>query len=550
MPTSKKPRKKVNKSKRGESQKTPLNSVEDLAVGNLDLCLDFMDDFGLESSAFREFFTLNRKNLMSDDTVAFGLVYLSSQEGCSENAGFLFDRLLDEARMDIENDGPYGTDFVKNVEMAIEAGMAANAFSSYNMMIFSGAFQKAGLLVPDFFKKDILDMDVPETSEDFDPNMQLIDLEKNVLADGGTAYDLYNLISEVSAVLPNEVMAMLANLLAKLDGKLFERCALYFLLSEDADVRIAVASGIYERHEQSGLSVETLTFLPIIRGWLPNEPARDCIDDVNKKERRRNNADSGHGSKSTRIFEVSASVMDGVGAQSIAIAARCNGKFFAAMVLTKHGHGVKDAFLVPYDSKKEMLSTLSNVEEATGGASISRETLQILLQGALADGIDNGKIPAPGILDVLEVSGLQDLRPQTAETSKLLDFIDLEKTIQNATPQVLEQLINDDRALCLLEPLTDSWFEDTEETREVVAKGRTARSVETKIWEFLESRRDLWARKFLQTAMTLRESKRFNECETLTASAYGLMNGRSLKRIPLMTTIAHTTIDAARVQML
>ena len=208
-----------------------------------------MEQFGLGSSAFQAFFTQNRKTLLADDTVAFGLVYLTAQEDCDENAGFLFDHLLDEARIDVENDGRYGAAFISAVEMAIRTGMEANAFSSYNMMIFSGSFQKAGLSVPEFFKKDILDIKVPDVSEDFDPNMQLANLEEAVLAGGGTAYDLFELISETTAVLPNEVMAALANLLAKLDGKLFERCALYFLLSEGADIRVAVASSLYERLE-------------------------------------------------------------------------------------------------------------------------------------------------------------------------------------------------------------------------------------------------------------------------------------------------------------
>ena len=219
------------------------------------------------------------------------------------------------------------------------------------------------------------------------------------------------------------------------------------------------------------------------------------------------------------------------------------------MLLTKSGYGVKDAFVIPCGTKKKMKSTLSRMRDEMAGASVTLGTLQILLEAALADGVENGKIPAPGILDVLEICNLLNLRPQITEISKLLDFVDPGKMIKNATPQALGRWINDELALDLLHPLTDSWFEDTEETRKIVATGRTPRSIETKIWKFLERRRDLWARRFLQTAMMLRDAERLNEWETLTASAYGLMSGRSLKRIPLMDGIAYTTIKAAGVQM-
>ncbi len=537
MPVSKKPRKKASKSEQGRTQNAPLS--------NLEICFDFMDKFGLESDEFQAFFTQIKKTLLIDDTVAFGLVHLSAQDDCDEDADFLFNRLLDEASMDVENDGRYGAHFISTVEMAIETGMEANAFSSYSLMIFGGAFHRAGLPVPYFLKMDMPDTEASEVTEGFDPDTQLANLEKEVLAGGGTAYDVFCCISEMSAISPNEVMAALANYVTTMEGALFERCALYFLLSEDADVRIAAASGLYERLEQSRVAPETLAFLPIIRGWLPSEPSRDCIDAINQKARRKSNMDQAPASNPAKIFDISASITDGVGAQSIAISVERDGGFYVAMLLTKHGYGVKDAFVVPCASQKEAQSFLSRLRDETYGSSVALGTLQIFIESALADGLENEKIPAPGILDVLEICNLQNLRPQIVELSKLLDFVDPEKSIQNATPQALGRWINDEGVLDLLYPLTDCWFEDNAETRQSIMKGGPKAAIDKRIWKYLEGRRDIWARRFLQTAAMCHDSDMQREWKTLTASAHGLMIGRSLKRIPLMDDIVHTTLAAS-----
>jgi hypothetical protein len=185
----------------------------------------------------------------------------------------------------------------------------------------------------------------------------------------------------------------------------------------------------------------------------------------------------------------------------------------------------------------------------TGAGDISSSTLKLLLEGALADGIVTGCLPAPGILDVLETCKLMDMRPQMLKLQKLMEYVDPERIILDASPQALGRWINSNIALDFLEPLTESWFEDTEETRNAVATGRTAKSIETKIWKYLDERRDIWARRFLQTAAMLRDADRPREWQTLTASAFSLMNGRSLKRIPLMEDIMCTTIEAADAQM-
>lgn len=224
-----------------------------------------------------------------------------------------------------------------------------------------------------------------------------------------------------------------------------------------------------------------------------------------------------------------------------------------APLTIKAGHGVKDAFIVPPDNDRDAEHIIAQLCAETGGDNITGDTLRVLLEGALADGLEHGHLPAPGFLDVIEACNLFDLRPQELGLQALLDLADPTRQVQDASAQALGRWINDDMALDFLEHLTDSWFEDTQDSREIVASTRMARrsgrTTENKLWKYLEARRDIWARRFLQTAVMLRDGDRLREWKTLTASAYGLMNGRALRRIPLMEDIVYTTIEADDVKM-
>ena len=288
---------------------------------------------------------------------------------------------------------------------------------------------------------------------------------------------------------------------------------------------------------------ETLTLLPMIRGWFSSGAVQAALDELVKKARRKAIPGQSHPT-GTEIHEIVASITDGVGAQSIAVRLKQDSKTVLAMILIKAGHGVKDSFLVSSETNDDAEHMIMQLRAETGADDISAGTLRVLLEGALADGVANECLPASGFLDVIEVCNFFDLRPQELGLQSLLNLADPDRKIQDASAQALGRWINDDIALERLEPLTDSWFEDTEETRESIASGRTVRSIETRLWKFFETRRDVWARRFLQTAVMLRDGDRIREWKTLTASANGLMSGRALKRIPLMEDIMYMTIEA------
>lgn len=510
-----------------------------------------MEQFNLHGFGpeFQSYFMRMKSRLLSSGDVACGLVVLCAQEeDHSGGAHQILGLLLDEARMGLENDNEYAEGFLETLGMAVQAGVAAGAVQQENLMEFAGLYRRVGLPVPQAFMLDPDNMSPPPDMGDFDLSENLENLASDVMSEGGTAYDLFNAIDTMLAAVPEEIQAALANHIATMDGPLFERCALFTLLSGSELVQEATLSGLFGRLDASALSAETLTLLPMIRGWFSSGPTRAALDEFIKRARRK--AVPGQSRQTgAEIQEIVASITDGVGAQSIAVRLKQGSMSFMAMVLIKAGYGVKDAFLVPPENSEDAAHIVGQLRAETGADGIAGDTLRVLLEGALADGLEHGHLPAPGFLDVIEACSLFDLRPQELGLQALLDLADPDQKIQDATAQALGRWINDITALDYLEPLTDSWFEDTEETREIVATARRARSIETKLWKFLETRRDIWTRRFLQTAVMLRDGDRPQEWKTLTASAYGLMNGRALQRIPLMEDIMHTTINAADAKM-
>jgi len=504
-------------------------------------CMERFERHGLDLE-FRAYFARLSSRLLASRDVARDLVMLAAQEEEDSSSGALrlLGLLLDEARMGRENDDEHSGGFLEMVETAVEAGLADGAIQQENLIKFVALYRYVGLPMPRSFVLDLGNMAPPPDMENFDLSENLEDMARDITSEGGSAHDLFNTIDTMLGAIPEELQASLAHHIATMDGPLFERCALYILLSTPELVQETTVAGLSERLDAQGLGTETMRFLPMIRGWFAGGPVQAGLDKLIRKARRK--AVSDHGDAAApQIRETIASVTDGVGAQSVAVMSKRGSRNVLAMILIKTGYGIKDGFLISPETEGDAERTLRTVRVEINADDISGDTLRVLLEGALADGLANGHLPDPGFLDVIEACNLFDLRPQELDLPALLHLADPERKIRDASPQALGRWINADVAP---EDLTDSWFENTGETRKIIATGRTSRGIETRLWKFLETRRDVWARRFLQTAVILRDGDQLREWKTLTASAQGLMNGRALKRIPLMEDIMYATIEA------
>lgn len=509
-------------------------------------CLNVLYQHGLSSAQFQFWFERAKHDLLANDMACDAIVaeVLQSMDD-HPDAATLLGLLLDEARMGIENDSPYGKAFLENAEKAIKAHFAADGFEPLHRLKIAGLYRRAGLPVP-----DILMLDPEGESGAVEVAMPDLDgalavLAAEVEAEGGGAYEFFSGLDEMTAGMPDNVRAGFIHHLMSLNNPFLERCALYWLVSGAALTREAVAAGLRERFMRGELAPETLSYLPIIRGWLPASAARAAIDDIGKLARRRGLADVSNQNRAKPIVsDIMATTADGVGAQGITIVGKLQDRTFVAMILLKTGYGIKDAFVIRCRSKREATSIISYSRQEATSVKIDRMAAELLLEAALADGMENGHPPAPGFIDVMEACSLSQLRPQERDLQALLEHADPQKEIQNATAAQLDRMLRNEPALDALVPFTDSWFEDTGETRSIIQGSRSVRTVEKRIWAFLEGRRDIWARRFLQTAIILKSAKKERMSKALTAAAFALMHKHPLQDIPLMENIVMTTLYA------
>lgn len=190
-------------------------------------------------------------------------------------------------------------------------------------------------------------------------------------------------------------------------------------------------------------------------------------------------------------------------------------------------------------------------EEEADARKINPDILRILLEGALKDGLENDYLPAPGLLDVIETMGLYDIRPQTLSLQALLDFVDPKRQIQDVSNLAIDCWIHNIDAHDQLGDVATSWYEDTAETRALLQSDKNDEVIAKELWAFLEileTRRDIWARRFLQTALIMNPKANLSARQLLTASAFRLMSGHSIRDNTLMNGVAVSTVSVAGLE--
>lgn len=506
----------------------------------LDICLDIIQTYGPSSPVFRDFFTGIRHDLMTSTDAAIWLVAATESADANDDVILLFSTLLDESRMSTENGNTDGRIFLEHVEIAINNGMTTSAFDASRKMMIAGLYRRASLPVPEILlirPEQMNFPDVPLLPSAVKAHLEM--LAHDIRAEGGGAFDLYSELSETVAAMPEEVQAGFIHYLTSLDEVMFERCALYWLLSGTPLMQEAAALGLSEKLKHAGLTTDTLFYLPVIRAWLEAGPLRDMIDRINREARRKNQGDTPE-QPFGEILTIKASITDGVGAQSIIFRGVQENTPFVACILTKTGHGIKDAFVAPCRSKREADSIVRRIVLESNGATIDVATAELLLATALADGVENKKLPSPGFIDVMTACQLNELRPQKQTLPELLAVADPTGKISQATPHKTRQYLNHEKGMTELIPVMECWFEDSTEIRNITAGSGTRQKKETALWSHFEGRRNIWARRFLQTALMLKNTSAKN---VLIVSASALMKNSPLPEIPLMADVVFNTMQ-------
>ena len=463
--------------------------------------------------------------------------------------------VLDEARMACENDQPSGRAVIEAVEGVLAEARAAGRLPPARRVALARAFVGAGLAVPIAARID------PDEALDGmalpgGPPPDLDGLLDDLLGRAdprATSLQLHASLEEVLGALPVEARAMMMAEIAGGADARRTRLGLYGLLDLEPGVRAAVARAFAARASGGRLDAATLSQLAAIRAWLPDEPARAALDRALAAAMRRGGGDGAEADPAPppwRVRRALACLPDGAGAQSVALALDRGRSRAAAFLLLKAGHGVKDAFIAPAEDAAEQRRMLESLE-AMGAVELDPARVPRLLERALGDGTAHGRPPAPGLLDVAELWPGTALRPQPGDARAILAELDPEGAIVALSPQARGRLVGESADWPERFALVETWFEDTAAVRALLDAATTERAARQRVWRHLEERRGWWALQCARSAAVLRAAEpEGRDWRAFAAVALGLLEGRALRRTPIIGRVLEATLfaDAARGQ--
>ncbi|MCQ0090650.1 UPF0149 family protein [Roseovarius sp. M141] len=468
----------------------------------------------------------------------------STDDAETQAAAALLSSALDEARMARENDAPEGAALIDTLDEALTARDAARPFAPALRLRLAQIYARAGLAPPEFamLTADVMDGDeagseeMPDLGALIDPILQEI---------GDDPLQVHAALVELLAGLPPELAAMLVSMTVARPGAVEARLGLYWLLDAQPDLRLAAATALVSRAEAGTLTPEIGALLPTLRKWLPEDAARAALDGVIRRQMQ-------HGASRTAgrgptIHRAAISLPDGAGAQSLIAAVQIGSRRAVAMAMLKQGHGVKDAFVIPCTSATEQKQMLARILDEMETFEDAPDMLAAMLARGLGEGLELGLMPAPGMVDLAEILGPDALTPAAGDTEAILDAIGAAEALESLPAPRRTALVKASADWMGHFEQADSWFEDTGALRDAIGRARTDKGRETAVWKHLAGRRAWWARQFAVSAAVLKSAAGVDQALWLSfaAVAQALVDGRSLKRIPIMADIMAMTLDAA-----
>lgn len=453
---------------------------------------------------------------------------------------FLLGRLLDEARQGMEDGKAHGEDLLTAAAEAMDA--QAGRATHTGVLALAQAYTHADLEPPEALLR------LRDSLGPVGPGYETDAVEglRGLLQEGREdPYGLYMSLSEVLAAQSREERQGAVHGLTSLEEAPAGHLALYWLLDQDPAIRLAAAQGLLDRASAGTLDARTAARLPLLRSWLPADEARGLVDSALREARRANLGGEPFPDAGT-VAEGAALLPDGVGALYLMMAVTApDGTPMVAMVLTKAGHGLKDAHLMVDTTLADMRGHLADMPGGPEGLTpLHIDAFRELTAAALGESLAAGVPPAPALLDVVAALGLADLRPASVAPQDWVARVDPEGVLAGLTPQKRGRLINRSREWPQWHPMLTTWFEDTPEVREILAAGTSPRFEEKQLWQYLEDRRPFWAEQCLKAALILKDTAAEDHWRSFAAAGAALLEGRDLKRVPIMEEVLIYTREA------
>ena len=271
----------------------------------------------------------------------------------------LMSRILDEARMNNENEEPGASHFFRVLAAGLTERAEAGELDGETCFGLCQAYLRAGLTPPDQLRTapdafGALEGDeIPELPD-------VADLADGLVPDGSTPFETYAGLREIVGAMPAQMTTtFLTQMIGQGDPRMIT-AGRYFLLDPVAEMRDAAISGFGLLAENATVDAALLSDLILIRNWLSNGKALDSLI----KTALRREPSGGTVPQPWRLHRVMTSLPDGTGSQSIiGVCSRGSTRAVAAAMI-KEGHGIKDAYVIPCSSRGDQKTIVEQIEQA------------------------------------------------------------------------------------------------------------------------------------------------------------------------------------------
>ena len=284
---------------------------------------------------------------------------------------------------------------------------------------------------------------------------------------------------------------------------------------------------------------ESLSAVPLIRNWIPADAARALLDTALREARRRSlfSPLADPVGRRVRFF---GGLPDRSGRQEFAAVAEGDDGPVLALATTRAGYGVEQAAVVRGEHAREGISEVENNRDTV---ELPRQSLELLLGAEVADGLKTGRLAPTCLVDVALACGLAELRPRVMTTQDWLDELDPAGEIAGLEGAEREDLVEESAAWPDRHPMVETWSEGTAIYQDALDEARAGDGTEAAFWARMEERREHWALAMLRAAHVLKGAEH-GDWRSFSATAMAVLDGRTLKAVPIMDRVCAETIVA------
>jgi hypothetical protein len=398
-------------------------------------------------------------------------------------------------------------------------------------------------------------MNIPDPGPPEEMLSELRGLSDEMAGMVDSPFDVIEALSSAGAVMPASLRSFMATEMALSPHAVLREAVPLMLLDADAGVRRSAGAAMEQIAGAGTVSPDWLRRAITLRNWIP-QPDRGELDRAIRKARSAGveigawPALAAAGQPSAIVFH--ASMLDGSGAQSIIALTKSGKKGLVAGLLLKHGIGVADAWFDQDVPRRTLNAMVQDLKTAVPSDEVDRSYVDTAVQHAIATGIAKGTTPNEKLLRIAECVGGAEWKDRgldvTARSAELFESLDPALRTQAAIRSAQRRMAD----WMARVSVADSWFEDHQDVRRVIAKvprRDNAAARQVVLTEILPGYRAAWAERFLLTALWCQSAMSATHrgwANDFVVLAHAVAGETSLEDIPVMVAIADQTVIAAR----